>query len=396
MKAILGISVLWLTAGLSASPAPADVTRIVIENEGPDVREAATRVPLDGNHEAKAYRLVDLKNHEAGAAEIYEEGGRSWIAVNLRRLTAGKSEFLLLPPGPPVVAMELKGKDMAILVDGGLLTTYAVDLGPKPILYPLVGPSGARMTRDYPMEQRAGEHRDHEHHRSVWFTHGEVNDVDFWTEAPGHGSIFESSRQILGSGHAVKVLETSDNWLGPDGKKVCEDRRTLRVYGTHGARILDYEVTLVASEGPVVMGDTKEGTFGVRVPSSMDANRPDGGRIVNAEGVTNTDTWGKRSAWVDYAGPVNGDTVGIAILDHPESFNHPTPWHVRDYGLFAANPFGLQDFGESRSGETTIPKGEFLTFRYRVILHLGDAMQAEIASQFESYARPPKITLVEP
>ena len=42
--------------------------------------------------------------------------------------------------------------------------------------------------------------------------------------------------------------------------------------------------------------------------------------------------------------------MGIAILNHPASFRYPTYWHVRDYGLFAANPFGLHDFkwGENK------------------------------------------------
>ena len=33
-------------------------------------------------------------------------------------------------------------------------------------------------------------------------------------------------------------------------------------------------------------------------------------------------------------GQVEGKVRGIAILNHPESFRHPTPWHVRTYGLF--------------------------------------------------------------
>ena len=50
-------------------------------------------------------------------------------------------------------------------------------------------------------------------------------------------------------------------------------------------------------------------------------------------------TWptrgGKASPRVDYVGPGSrGQTVGVAILNHPESFRYPTTWHVRDYGLF--------------------------------------------------------------
>ena len=112
--------------------------------------------------------------------------------------------------------------------------------------------------------------------------------------------------------------------------------------------------------------------FGLRVASSMDVNKKHGGRITNAEGLTDDRAWGKASPWVDYTGPVEGKTVGIAILNHPRSFRYPTTWHVRTYGLFAANPFGWQDFGLGRSGEHTLPAGESIRFGYRVILHEGD------------------------
>ena len=88
---------------------------------------------------------------------------------------------------------------------------------------------------------------------------------------------------------------------------------------------------------------------------------------------------------------VDGKTVGIAILNHPDSFRYPTTWHVRDYGLFAANPFGWNDFGRAESGEYTLPEGESISFRYRVILHEGDTAAADIASAFAGYATPPTI-----
>jgi hypothetical protein len=99
-------------------------------------------------------------------------------------------------------------------------------------------------------------------------------------------------------------------------------------------------------------------------------------------------TWGKRSAWCDYHGPVDGKTVGLAIMDHPANPRHPTWWHVRDYGLFAANPFGKHDFerlNDKTAGDFKIPAGKSATFRYRVVIHEGDTQSAGIAALYDKY-----------
>ncbi|HEV7222050.1 MAG TPA: DUF6807 family protein, partial [Pirellulales bacterium] len=84
--------------------------------------------------------------------------------------------------------------------------------------------------------------------------------------------------------------------------------------------------------------------------------------------------------------------VGIAILNHPSSFRYPTRWHVRDYGLFAANPFGLKDFekNDQLNGAYTVPAGESISLRYRFVFHLGDEQAADIAQTFEEYSEEKK------
>ena len=148
-----------------------------------------------------------------------------------------------------------------------------------------------------------------------------------------------------------------------------------------------------ASAGPVTFGDTKEGMFGLRVATSMDVTSKKGGKIRNAEGVEDKDAWGKPSPWVDYTGPVDGKTAGVAILNHPSSFRYPTTWHVRDYGLFAANPFGWHDFGQKNSGEYVLPKGESIRFRYRIILHEGTTDSAALPAAFQAYEAPPQAAI---
>ena len=79
--------------------------------------------------------------------------------------------------------------------------------------------------------------------------------------------------------------------------------------------------------------------------------------------------------------------MGLAIMDHPGNPRHPTWWHVRDYGLFAANPFGVHDFEKkpAGTGELVVPKGETLTFRYRFYLHRGDEKEGRVADRYREY-----------
>ena len=74
-----------------------------------------------------------------------------------------------------------------IELDGKLFTEYVYTDTPRPILYPVIGPHEIAMTRNYPMVKDVEiETHDHVHHRSLWFTHGAVNGVDFWARSEKH------------------------------------------------------------------------------------------------------------------------------------------------------------------------------------------------------------------
>ncbi len=294
---------------------------------------------------------------------------------------------LLVSSAAAEVTVERTEHGAVVKIDGELFTQYRTDLGPKPILWPIIGPTGKPMTRAYPMAEGPGEREDHPHHRSLWFTHDKVNGVNFWHENDNHG--FQKLREFkkLQGGDEGLIVAVHD-WVDPEGKKVLEDLRTLE-FGTIGEnRYIDFDITLKATEGPVHIGDTKEGTMGIRVAGTMKVDSEPGGRIVNANGQADKEAWGKQSPWVDYHGPVAGETVGVTMMNHPSSFRFPTYWHVRTYGLFTANPFGLSAFTKGKkNGEHTIPEGESITLRYRFYFHKGDEKKAGVCEQFKLYSR---------
>lgn len=333
--------------------------------------------------------------------QLVREGDKAWVVFLLRDLQPAEARRYALalydePQSQSAGVVEVKpGTDsVEVSVGGSLFTRYHFAGVPKPFYYPIIGPGGAPMTRNYPMQEVAGESTDHPHQRSFWFAFGDVNGTDFWTEGENAGRMVHRAFEALDNGPVAGRIGARNDWVAPDGKKVCEDLRDLCVYNTRDGRLLDFAITITASNGPVQFGDTKEGMFAFRVASSMELNRG-AGRIVNSEGQTDRAAWGQRASWCDYSGPVEGRTVGIAIFDHPDNLRHPSFWHVRDYGLFAANPFGLRAFlGEGTAeGGLRLEPGQSLTFRYRILLHAGAAEEANLAAVYAQYAHPPQTTV---
>jgi hypothetical protein len=289
------------------------------------------------------------------------------------------------------VALKQTENSLRVEIGGQLFTEYRSD-AQRPYMYPLTGPSGANLARPYPMEKGGAE--DHPHHRSLWFTHGGVNGVDFWGNGEKNGTQkhlgFEEI-QSADSSSASFVTKTS--WLLPSGDEVLADKRLIRVEALpEGGKIIDHTITMTATQGDAVFTDTKEGSFAIRVGPTLSMKKSEGaaGHITTSEGAKDAKAWGTRAKWVTFHGPdQKGEAVSITIFDHPQNLRHPTWWHVRDYGLFAANPFGIHDFEKSddkTKGNHTLPKGESMTQRYRVLIQKGEPDQAKLAEVFIAYA----------
>ncbi|TWU24727.1 DUF6807 domain-containing protein [Bythopirellula polymerisocia] len=288
---------------------------------------------------------------------------------------------------------------VTVNIDGELFTRYLTNSATRPVLWPVIGPTGEPMTRAWPVgPTNLNEKHDHIHHRSVWISYEGVNDIDFWQqEEKGVERTFPAGIQKhrefkkIEANDDTAVIVTVNDWLGPDGTKICEDERTW-TFGTDvDQRWLDCRFVLTASEGELRLADSKEGFFAVRVADSMNVDHKQGGRIVSSRGLTDAAAWAQPAEWVDYQGPVAGETVGLAIFTHPESLNYPAPWHVRTYGLFAGNPLGELAFtdGDSKVQERplrmTLAKGESLVLHYRIVLHRGDEKQAQLAEKYAEY-----------
>jgi hypothetical protein len=303
---------------------------------------------------------------------------------------------------PDRISVEIDGKPFTSLWIGSEVA--------KPYLWPLRAPSGLIVTRQFPLEESPGDSKDHPHHRGLAFGHADLNGYNYWANEPfnpGKKGKIVLRKVVRAEGGTKKgVIEAVFEWLDPDGKPLINDTRTITFYSNPTPRIIDYEIVAKAIE-TVKFGDTHEGSFGVRVAAWLEEPAPKyvpkasdnqqrptepkrTGLISDSEGRTaEAQVRGKRANWADYSGEFQGEKAGIAILDHPSNPRHPTYWHTRGYGMFAANIFAVRDLGEDKThdGGITLKPGEQLQFHYRVIIHPGDATSAGISKRYGSYAK---------
>ena len=283
-----------------------------------------------------------------------------------------------------------------VLLDGEGFSTYNYGSDVvRPFFYPIYAEASLGITRNWPMvEGVPGETDDHPHHKGLYTAQGEVNGIDNWGEGDGsqiHKKFVETYVGSICGGFAEEL-----DWVDSVGAPNMAETRRVTIYRqAPGIRLVDYDVTLHASHGKVVLGDTKEaGLLSVRVASTMDALNNEGGTITNAfGGIQEPETWGKHSPWCDYSGPVGNGCYGICMMDHPDNPRHPTPWHVRDYGLMTANCFGFRHFtgNPDNRHDLIIEAGQSQTWKYRILIHAGDARDASVSDHYLNYAFPPAV-----
>lgn len=326
----------------------------------------------------------------------------TWLTSGLK---AGETQKLVAkalkePSGKATVVLTDSKADARVDVDilGKPFTAYHYGhQWVRPFLYPVLGPGDVRVTRGWPItDEVKGEKTDHPHHKSIWVAYGECGKVDNWSEDEGHGWQRHQGFSKKTSGPVFGQLVARNNWCTNKERKQFEETRDMRFYALPGGvRLMDMAVTFRMTEKEVTFRDTKEGgLLSVRVASSMDV--PVGGKIENGYGgINEAETWGKSAPWCDYSGMVDGQHVGVAILDHETNPRYPTGWHVRNYGLMTANCFAWSHYRPEAKlkGHMTFGKGSTTTWRYRLYVHKGDARKGKVADKFHDFVSPPEVSV---
>ncbi len=301
------------------------------------------------------------------------------------------------------VSFTRQGDTIQVTIGGKPFTTYHFDpKTAKAYLQPLRDANGVVVTRGYPIGDTIPAANLHDpslepHQRAMYFGHGNINGYDFWSEEVfakyyGQGDTSRWGRMVfrkideMRGGPSSGTIRATFDLEGPDHKPFAQETQEFTFRGDKGSRMIDSQIVIHADHGPVKFGDTKEGTFAIRLAPELDA--PTGKMVDSKGGQGEAQIWGKRADWVNVDGVIHGQTLGVAIFDSPKSFRHPTYWHARGYGLLAANPFGLSFFfrDPKQNGSYTVSAGQSINFQYRVFIHDGNYKQAHVAEQYKRYA----------
>ncbi|MBE6724141.1 MAG: hypothetical protein E7576_02925 [Ruminococcaceae bacterium] len=302
-------------------------------------------------------------------------------------LTAKRGETLTLTfssdpvPGAPNAELLPEEHKVEVTIGGHLFSEYVFDPAiPKPFFGQVKDDRGNPFTRlDLTVKE-------HPHQRSVFIAVGDVNGVDCWNETPNHGYVRNEGIESVESASAFASFTANNLWTDHDGKPLLRESTRYTVYNqSEECRALDLAVTFRADFGTVNFGPTKEaGPLGIRMRDELREDIGCGVLSNSWGGVGEGECWSRSAEWCDYAGTVPGvGPMGVTVFDNEKNERFPTAWHIRSYGLFAANNLYFK-------GGLTIPAGESLTYRFRILFRRREMTRDELSDRFVQYTVSPR------
>jgi len=275
-------------------------------------------------------------------------------------------------PSQPVSAQRLDDR-IIVRVSDQTFTCYRFGPGQKyPYLFPVNGPlSGRSVTTESSLP--------YPHHRSLFFGCDRVNGGNYWQEGNELGQIVSKGPSIESKPPGSVGISDDCEWRRPGQNPVIADHREITISAPSSRlRIIDFAVTLTPLTD-VLIERTNHSLFAARMDPDLSAKS--GGVLINAAGATaEMGTFGNASPWCDYSGKHCGVTEGLAIFDSPRNPWFPSRWFTRDYGFFSPTP--LDWLGQEG---LRIRQGEKLRLRYRVAVHAGDWLQADIRGLYRQW-----------
>jgi len=271
-------------------------------------------------------------------------------------------------------------ESLGLLRDGKVLWQfhYSREEG-KPYFHPLtVG--GTTLTACRPP--------DHLWHWGLWFSWKFINGTNYWEmskdgKPEGVTELLEAKAEPRADHSARFALSLAYHPRG--GPNLLTERRLIEVStpDNQGRYVIDWEASFTAGDTPVELERTrpyvaKDGTkhggyagLSLRMaPETREWKFFDSGHR-----VTEKDS-GYSARWFAAVGP----SATIAILDHPKSFRHPTPWYlVKKMPFYEAAILFQEPY--------TLPARGTISLRYRILVRPDSASAETLEAEWQRFAK---------
>ncbi len=278
--------------------------------------------------------------------------------------------------------------DHALALKVGDKTVWRFHWGsqrPVPYFHPVALTDGTVLTSLGPS--------DHPHHHALWFAWDKLNGVDYWSE-PNAGRTEVVKCDVVKSKDGGARFQMAIEYKPPSKQVVLSEKRTIVVRrpDAEGRYTIDWRGEFTAGSEPVLLkgGVAGGGYAGMSVRIAQDSTDwrliDSEGRVDIAEGEFARNTHGQRARWMDFSlvNRATGSTGGIAILEHPTSFRHPSQWHNL---INPRQPFGYFSPATLWSEPYTLAARGKLTVYYRILVHPGRGDRPALERDWQLFAR---------
>jgi hypothetical protein len=252
----------------------------------------------------------------------------------------------------------------------------------KPYVRELLSPKGVNPLRD--------NISDHIHHHALMFAVA-IDGVDFWSETKGCGrqvqrGISTAARSV--NGQSVSAIAADIDWTKSDGKTlVAAEKRTIELYSnpsSAGPTLASWRTRLTPPAGAESIKLTGSHYFGLgmRFVKSMDNAAIFTFADPNAASLTvRDDEKLTPSAWAACTGSVDGNTVTVAMFDHPDN-PRPVLWFTmgKQFSYLSATINLWKD-------PMVVKAGEALDVCYGVAVWDGKATREQIDTAYRNWRK---------
>jgi hypothetical protein len=296
----------------------------------------------------------------------------SWALIALLITTCARGQDDLAPT--IAFADDPVAGHLRITLDARPLATYVYrdPVVRRPFFANLRTRNGTPVTRPHP--PGAGDPADHATmHPGLWLAFGDLDGSDFWRNKGSveHVGFVEPPQGGAGQGH----FAVSMRYRAADGSTVVA-RETARaqVHVDKDRVILMYQSVLTpGGPGPLTFGDQEEMGLGLRLATPLTVKMATSAKLIDAEGrVGEPGIRGKQASWCTSQGEIEGQRVLVTVMTAPSNVR-PCWWHVRDYGLIVANPFGRAALTGGPPSRVTVAAGQSMKLEFGVAIETNEA-----------------------